>query len=112
MRDCLLVDWGCNDQRPQFPRAIPVFIGLAWSFASDANYSVNTVRDALPGYLALAAHVPLTCSVEYFHAQISIKLGSATASAAGTLGASLLAIGAYTAREASVSARSLSLCVN
>lgn len=91
----------------QFPRAIPVFIGLAWSFASDASYSVNTVRDALPGYLALAAHVPLTCSVEYFHAQLSVKLGPATASAAGTLGASLLAVGAYAAREASVSTSNL-----
>ncbi|VDB88597.1 unnamed protein product [Peniophora sp. CBMAI 1063] len=84
-----------------FPRAIPVFVGLAWSFASDASYSVNTVRDALPGYLALAVHVPLTCSVEYFHAQLSIKLGPATASAAGTLGASLMAVVAYAAREAS-----------
>ncbi|KAI0321026.1 hypothetical protein OF83DRAFT_1101614 [Amylostereum chailletii] len=81
------------------PRPLPVFFGLAISFASDAGFSLNNVRDTLPAYFAFAVYALSTCAVEHYHAQSSSKLGARYAATFGTFAACVVALCFYSTRK-------------
>jgi solute carrier family 30 (zinc transporter), member 5/7 len=84
-------------------RLAPIALGVVISFASDAGYSINDVRATLPGYLALLLHILSTGVSEHFKYVLVPSVGSKYLSACCSVGAAILCLIVYSAREISVS---------
>jgi zinc transporter 5/7 len=85
--------------REQTVRLAPVALGVVISFASDASYSLNDVRETLPGYLALLLHILSTGVSEYFRSILVTSVGPKYLSVCCTVGAAAFSLIVYTARE-------------
>ncbi|KAI0255785.1 cation efflux family-domain-containing protein, partial [Lactifluus subvellereus] len=80
-------------------RLAPVALGAVISFASDASYSINDVRETLPGYLALLLHILSTGVSEHFRSILVPSVGSKYLSVCCTVGAAAFSLIVYAARE-------------
>ncbi|KAI9440478.1 hypothetical protein H4582DRAFT_1937084 [Lactarius indigo] len=80
-------------------RFAPIVLGLVVSFVSDASYTINDVRETLPGYLALLLHVLSTGAFEHFRSSLVPVIGSKYISVCCTVGAAAVGLIAYTTRE-------------
>lgn len=97
--------------RTQTVRLAPVALGVVISFASDASYSLNDVRETLPGYLALLLHILSTGASEHFRSILVLNVGPKYLSICCTVGAAAFSLIVYTAREILVGpSQSLSAC--
>ncbi|KAH9066599.1 cation efflux protein, partial [Lactarius vividus] len=82
-------------------RFAPIVLGLAISFVSDTSYTINDVRETLPGYLALLLHVLSTGAFEHFRSSLVPVIGSKYISVCCTVGAAAVSLIAYATRELS-----------
>ncbi|KAA1468739.1 cation efflux protein [Dentipellis sp. KUC8613] len=79
-----------------FTSRLPLLaLSLALSFASEAQFSLQLIRETLPGYIALLSFSVSTAVLEYLHSVLSPKLGPHVPAAHSTLGAALLALLLY-----------------
>lgn len=87
----------------QTVRFAPIALGLVISFASDTRYTINDVRETLPGYLALLLHILSTGASEHFGSVLVPSVGAKYVSICCTVGAASFSLIVYTAREILVS---------
>ena len=80
-------------------RFVPLILGLVISFVSDTSYTINDVRETLPGYLALLLHILSTGAFEHFKSLLVPTVGSKYISVCCTVGAAVVSLIAYTTRE-------------
>ena len=80
-------------------RLVPIALGLIISFVSDTSYTINDVRETLPGYLALLLHILSTGAFEHFRSLLVPTVGSKYISVCCTVGAAAVGLIAYTTRE-------------
>ena len=92
----------------QTVRFTPVVLGLVISFASDTRYSLNDVRETLPGYLALLLHILSTGALEHLRSMLAPSVGAKYVSICNTVGAAAFSLVVYVARETLVSISQLS----
>lgn len=83
-------------------RLLPIIVALLLSFASDARYSLDDIRETLPGYCALLLHTLSASTLEHLQTTLSTQLGSKYASAYSTVGASIIGLSVYSMRELTV----------
>jgi hypothetical protein len=91
-------------------RFTPIVLGLVISFASDTRYSLNDVRETLPGYLALLSHILLTGALEHLRSMLVPSVGAKYVSVCYTVGAATFSLIVYVAREVFVSL-SVTICM-
>lgn len=95
----------------QTVRFTPIVLGLVISFASDTRYSLNDVRETLPGYLALLLHILSTGALEHLRSMLAPSVGAKYVSVCYTVGAATFSLFVYVARDTFVSiSRSSSAC--
>ncbi|TFY72318.1 hypothetical protein EVG20_g690 [Dentipellis fragilis] len=70
-------------------------LSLALSFASEAHFSLQLIRETLPGYIALVSFAVSAAVLEHLHLLLSPKLGPHAPAAHSTLGAAVLALLLY-----------------
>lgn len=100
-----------SETHAQTVRFTPVVLGLVISFASDTRYSLNDVRETLPGYLALLLHILSTGALEHLRSMLAPSVGAKYVSICNTVGAATFSLVVYVARETLVSiSRSSSAC--
>jgi hypothetical protein len=87
----------------QTVRFTPVVLGLVISFASDTRYSLNDVRETLPGYLALLLHILSTGALEHLRSMLAPSIGAKYVSICNIVGAATFSLVVYVARETFVS---------
>ena len=87
----------------QTVRFTPVVLGLVISFASDTRYSLNDVRETLPGYLALMSYILLTGASEHLRSMLAPSVGAKYVSVCYTVGAAAFSLIVYVARDVFVS---------
>ena len=87
----------------QTVRFTPVVLGLVISFASDTRYSLNDVRETLPGYLALLLHILSTGALEHLRSMLAPSIGAKYVSTCNIVGAATFSLVVYVARETFVS---------
>jgi len=87
----------------QTVRFTPIVLGLVISFASDTRYSLNDVRETLPGYLALLSHILLTGASEHLRSMLTPSVGAKYVSVCYTAGAATFSLIVYVARDIFVS---------
>ncbi|KAH9176001.1 cation efflux protein [Lactarius sanguifluus] len=80
-------------------RFAPIVLGLVISFVSDTSYTINDVRETLPGYLALLLHILSTGAFENFRSSLVPVIGSKYISVCCTVGAAAVSLIAYSTRE-------------
>ncbi|KAH9993673.1 cation efflux family-domain-containing protein [Russula compacta] len=80
-------------------RFAPIALGLVISFASDTRYSIDDVRETLPGYLALLLHILSTGASEHFGSVLAPSVGAKYVSICCAVGAAAFSLIVYTARE-------------
>ncbi|KAI9464557.1 cation efflux protein, partial [Lactarius psammicola] len=80
-------------------RFAPIALGLVISFVSDTSYTINDVRETLPGYLALLLHILSTGAFEHFRSSLVPIVGSKYLSVCCTVGAAAISLIAYATRE-------------
>ncbi|KAH9072187.1 cation efflux protein [Lactarius deliciosus] len=80
-------------------RFAPIALGLVISFVSDTSYTINDVRETLPGYLALLLHILSTGAFEHFRSSLVPVIGSKYISVCCTVGAAAVSLIAYATRE-------------
>lgn len=80
-------------------RFAPIVLGLVISFVSDTSYTINDVRETLPGYLALLLHILSTGAFEHFRSSLVPVIGSKYISVCCTVGAAAISLVAYATRE-------------
>ncbi|KAH8978072.1 cation efflux protein, partial [Lactarius akahatsu] len=80
-------------------RFAPIVLGLVISFVSDTSYTINDVRETLPGYLALLLHILSTGAFEHFRSSLVPVIGSKYISVCCTVGAAAVSLIAYATRE-------------
>ncbi|KAH9000237.1 cation efflux protein, partial [Lactarius akahatsu] len=76
-----------------------IVLGLVISFVSDTSYTINDVRETLPGYLALLLHILSTGAFEHFRSSLVPVIGSKYISVCCTVGAAAVSLIAYATRE-------------
>jgi zinc transporter 5/7 len=84
-------------------RFTPIALGLVVSFASDTRYSINDVRETLPGYLALLLHILSTGASEHFRSALVPSVGAKYVSVFCTIGAATISLIVYATTEILVS---------
>ena len=87
----------------QTVRFTPAVLGLVISFASDTRYSLNDVRETLPGYLALLLHILSTGALEHLRSMLAPSIGAKYVSTCNIVGAATFSLVVYVARETLVS---------
>lgn len=87
----------------QTVRFTPIVLGLVISFASDTRYSLNDVRETLPGYLALLLHILSTGALEHLRSMLAPSVGAKYVSVCYTVGAATFSLIVYVARDTFVS---------
>ncbi|KAH9036312.1 cation efflux protein [Lactarius pseudohatsudake] len=80
-------------------RFAPIVLGLVISFVSDTSYTINDVRETLPGYLALLLHILSTGAFEHSRSSLVPVIGSKYISVCCTVGAAAVSLIAYATRE-------------
>ena len=99
-----------NDRAHKSVRFVPIALGLIISFVSDTSYTINDVREMLPGYLALLLHILSTGAFEHFRSLLVHNIGSKYISVCCTVGAAAVSLIAYTSREILVGRPRLLIC--
>jgi zinc transporter 5/7 len=80
-------------------RFTPIVLGVVISFASDTRYSLNDVRETLPGYLALLLHILSTGALEHLRSMLAPSVGAKYVSVCCTVGAATFSLIVYVARD-------------
>lgn len=83
-----------------------ILASLLLSFASDSGFSIENVRDTLPGYIALLFYTLCANGIEYLREDSATQAAKRATTILGTVGASILGLSLYTAREVLVSCQS------
>ncbi|KAH9989852.1 cation efflux family-domain-containing protein [Russula vinacea] len=92
--------WGKTLSSATFTvRFTPIVLGLVISFASDTRYSLNDVRETLPGYLALLLHILSTGALEHLRSMLAPSVGAKYVSVCYTVGAATFSLFVYVARD-------------
>lgn len=80
-----------------------ILASLSLSFASDSGFSIENVRNTLPGYMALFFYTLSVNVMEYLRQDSATRPTTRASTTLGTIGASLLGLILYATREIMVS---------